>query len=317
MRDIRKNEIYGQEYVKINGILQFLYHSGTNPNNPVMLFIHGGPGIAESNYAYLMQDEWEKYFTVVHFDQRGSGKTLALNPKEYPDIKKIVEDTKEIVEYIKKKYKKDKVVIAGYSWGSVVGTMYIKAYPDDILAYIGIGQVIDLMENERLLYKKLKYDFESKGQKKYLRALKKIGKYPEKLCLSSMKKKYDQVERLQRKSSISGEKSISMIWNFIRSPLFTFKDLKAFLLNGKANTELIDFLMKFNLYNYLLDYKVPVFFISGEKDWQVPTMLVKKYFKDITAPQKKLYIIKNAKHRPMFENKEEFDRVIKDISKLL
>ncbi|MGL5577390.1 MAG: alpha/beta fold hydrolase [Sarcina sp.] len=316
MRDITKNKIYGQEYVKINGILQFLYHSGTDSDNPVMLFIHGGPGIAESNYAYLMQEEWEKDFTVVHFDQRGSGKTLVMNPKAYPDIKSVVEDTKEIVEYIKKKYKKDKVVIAGYSWGSVVGTMYIKAYPEDVLAYIGIGQVVDLMENERLLYKKLKYDFEIMGKKRYLRALKKIGKYPEK-CLRSMKIKYDKVERLQRKSNFVSGKSISMMINFLKSPLFTFRDLKAFLLNGKVNADLVDFLMKFNLYNYLLDYKVPVFFISGENDWQVSTMLVKKYFKVITAPKKKLYIIKHAKHRPMFENKEEFNRAIKDISKFL
>ena len=314
MRDIRKNKIYGQEFVKINGILQFLYHSGTNNDNPVMLFIHGGPGVSESSYAYLMQEEWEKDYTVVHFDQRGTGKTLVENPNKYPSMDDILDDTKEIVEYIKRKYKKEKVVIVGYSWGSVVGTLFTQKYPDDILAYIGIGQVIDMMENERLLYKKLKYDFEKLGKKRYLRALKKIGEYPEKLYSKTMRSKYDKVERLQRKSAIADGKSLFMIISFFRSPLFRLKDLKSFILSRKSNEKLIEFLMKFNLYDYSFEYKVPIFYILGEKDWQVPSMIAKKYFKEIKAPQKGIYIIENAKHRPMFENKAAFDNALKDIS---
>ncbi|MGL5068530.1 MAG: alpha/beta fold hydrolase [Sarcina sp.] len=314
MRDISKNKIYGQEYVNINGILQFLYHSGTSYDNPVMLFIHGGPGITESNYAYLMQEEWEKDYTIVHFDQRGSGKTLVENPENYPSMDDILNDTKEIVEYIKEKYKKDKVVIAGYSWGSIVGSLFIKKHPKDVLCYIGIGQVIDMMENERLLFKKLRYEFEKLGNRRNLRELKSIGEYPEKACSKTMRSKFDKVERLQRRSSLAGGKTLFMMKSFIKSPLFRLRDLKGFILSRKSNEKLVEFLMKFNLYDYSFNYEVPIFYILGENDWQVPTMISKKYFKEIHASQKEIYIIKNAKHRPMFENKEEFDRVLKKIS---
>ncbi|MGL4761976.1 MAG: alpha/beta fold hydrolase [Sarcina sp.] len=314
MRDISKNKIYGQEYVNINGILQFLYHSGTSYDNPVMLFIHGGPGITESNYAYLMQEEWEKDYTIVHFDQRGSGKTLVENPENYPSMDDILNDTKEIVEYIKEKYKKDKVVIAGYSWGSIVGSLFIKKHPKDVLCYIGIGQVIDMMENERLLFKKLRYEFEKLGNRRNLRELKSIGEYPEKACSKTMRSKFDKVERLQRRSSLAGGKTLFMMKSFIKSPLFRLRDLKGFILSRKSNEKLVEFLMKFNLYDYSFNYEVPIFYILGENDWQVPTMISKKYFKEIQAPQKEIYIIKNAKHRPMFENKEEFDRVLKKIN---
>lgn len=92
MRNEARKEIDIQEYVPINGIDQFLYHLGTRYENPVLLYLHGGPGSAESLIAYLFQEEWEKSFTVVHWDQRGAGKTLTKNPDGLPTIDLMLQD---------------------------------------------------------------------------------------------------------------------------------------------------------------------------------------------------------------------------------
>ena len=313
MRDIRENEIYIEEYIKVNGIEQFLYHSGTSYDNPVMLFLHGGPGVTESHHAYKVQDNWEKLYTIVHYDQRGSGKTLVKNPSDYPTMDILLKDVYEIVIYLKKKYKKEKIIIAGYSFGSIIGSLFTKEYPNDVLCYIGIGQVINMMENERLLYKKLKFDFERHGQRRHLKTLKNIGEYPERMYTKAMKHKYEIVENLQRKSSLAGGKGLFMILSFLKSPLFRIWDLKSFILSRKSNEKLVEFLMSFDIYDYSKDYKVPIFYILGENDWQVPTMLGKKYFKEINTSIKELFIIEKAKHRPMIENKKSFDNALYNI----
>ena len=97
MRNESRKEIDIQEYVPINGIDQFLYHLGTRYENPVLLYLHGGPGSAESLIAYLFQEEWEKSFTVVHWDQRGAGKTLTKNPDRLPTIDLMLQDLYEVI----------------------------------------------------------------------------------------------------------------------------------------------------------------------------------------------------------------------------
>ncbi|MGL5765567.1 MAG: alpha/beta fold hydrolase [Sarcina sp.] len=306
-----------KEYKKINDIEQFLYHSGTSIENPVMLFIHGGPGVVESSHAYTMQKKWEEFFTVVHFDQRGSGKTLTKNPDSTPTMKLILEDVDMIIDYLRDKYNKEKIIIAGYSWGSVVGSIYAMNNEAKVLAYIGIGQVVDMMNNEKLLYKVLKNEFQKLGQKRYLKKLLSIGEYPEKVYSETMKYKYKVVESLQRKSKLAGGKNIFMALSFIKSPLFELRDLKSFLLSRKSNEKLMEFLINFNIYNYGTEFKMPVFLILGEEDWQVPSIIAKEYFKDIVAPSKELFIIEHAKHRPMIENKKGFELAISKIKEKL
>ncbi len=145
-----------EEYVPINGINQYLFHSGANHHNPVLLFLHGGPGSAESLFAHAFQEKWQDIFTVVHWDQRGAGKTLTQNPDQYPTIDLLLRDLLEIIQYLKQKYDKQKIILLGHSWGSVLGSTFIKKYPEEIAYYIGVGQVICMLENERVGYEKLK-----------------------------------------------------------------------------------------------------------------------------------------------------------------
>jgi pimeloyl-ACP methyl ester carboxylesterase len=141
-----------EEYVPINGIRQYLFHSGARYENPVMLFLHGGPGSQASLFAHAFQDGWDDLFTVVHWDQRGAGKTLTKNPDSYPTVDLLIQDMLEIIGYLKQRYQQNKIVLLGHSWGSVLGSLFIKRHPDAIAYYLGVGQVIDKRESERLSY---------------------------------------------------------------------------------------------------------------------------------------------------------------------
>ena len=156
MKNKLKRKIYDEEYININGILQYLFHAGTDENNPVMLFLHGGPGSAESIFAYSFQEKWEEIYTVVHWDQRGAGKTLTKNPNSFPTMDLMLEDLYQIIQYLKARYNKGKIILLGHSWGSVLGSTFVLNHPEEVEYYIGVGQVVNMIENERVGYEKVK-----------------------------------------------------------------------------------------------------------------------------------------------------------------
>ena len=124
MKNNTNKLIYFEEYIPINGISQYLFHCGTDYKNPVLLILHGGPGSAESIFSYTFQEKWENIFTVVHWDQRGAGKTLTENPDEdtFPTTEILLNDLKEICDYLKKKYNKKKIIlgiIASYAFCNI------------------------------------------------------------------------------------------------------------------------------------------------------------------------------------------------------
>lgn len=316
MRNQSGKKIELREYVPINGIDQFLYHLGTSDENPVLLYLHGGPGSAESLLAFLYQDEWEKIFTVVHWDQRGAGKTLTKNSDQLPTIDLMLQDLYEVIQYLKKKYHKQKIVLLGHSWGSVLGSTFIRKHPEDIAYYIGTGQVISMLENEQVGYDKVKNLITQAGDKKSLSKLKKIGTYPgDKITFdSAFLKRCGEVRKLQSKYQLSSDDSFLSILNMIRkSPISQFSDLIAFMKIFKANRKVYDFLSDYNLWAEPREYKIPMYYILGGNDWQAPYVIAEKYFSEIIAPRKNLYIIPDARHMTALDQPELFYQALFDI----
>ena len=159
LKDEKGNAIQGsvseKVWVEINGIEQGMFIRGENPENPVILYLHGGPGTPLLQFiSYLEKNErLEKYFTICYWDQRGSGMTYnkSTDPSTMT-VEQMVEDTREVTEYLKERFGQKKIYLIGHSWGSYLGVKTIEKYPENYLAYIGIGQVTNQTESERLAY---------------------------------------------------------------------------------------------------------------------------------------------------------------------
>ncbi|MCB2294006.1 alpha/beta hydrolase [Clostridium algoriphilum] len=314
MKNKSKRLIYIEEYVLINGINQYLFHSGTKYDNQVLLFLHGGPGSAESLFAHVFQQKWEDIFTVVHWDQRGSGKTLTNNPDKYPTIDLMLKDLFEIIQYLKKKYNKQKIIILGHSWGSVLGSTFIKKYPDEVAYYIGVGQVISMIENERVGYEKVKELILQSNDKKSLKKLQVLGDYPGDKFDSEFMKKCGKIRRLQGKYNLAMKIGLSMIIAALKSPIFKLSDILALIKGPKVNEEILEFLFPFDLNAESGEYKVPIYYILGGNDWQTPYVIAQEYFSRINAPHKNLYLIPNAGHMTMMDQPQLFFDVLLEIN---
>jgi len=314
MKNKSKRLIYIDEYVRINGINQYLFHSGTKYDNPVMLVLHGGPGSVESLFAHAFQNKWEDIFTVVHWDQRGSGKTLTKNPDKYPTIDLMIKDLFEIIQYLKNKYNKQKIIILGHSWGSVLGSTFIKQYPEEVAYYIGVGQVVGFLENERVGYEKVKELIIEANDKKTLKKLEAIGDYPGDEYNDKLMGKCNKIRGFQGKYNLASKFDFSIFITIFKSPIFKFSDLSAFRKAFKANEKILEFLGSFDLRSEPAEYKVPIYYILGGNDWQTPYVIAQKYFNRINAPNKKFYLIPNAGHMTMLDQPQLFFETLLEIN---
>lgn len=144
------------ETVRIGGIEQFVTIRGTDRRNPVLLVLHGGPGFVEAPLAWWNTRALEEYFVVVHWDQRGAGKTYLLNdpgavaPTMKPE--RFIDDTEEMVAFLRRDLGKRKIFLLGHSWGSYIGLEFARRRPEWLYAYIGTGQATDIPESERRGY---------------------------------------------------------------------------------------------------------------------------------------------------------------------
>lgn len=167
---------------RIGGIDQWLTVRGRHRDNPILLYVHGGPGSPAMPMSWTFQRPWEEFFTVVQWDQRAAGKTFRANDWATVGptltIDRYVQDAVEVMALLRAKYGKRKIVVLGHSWGSVLGLKAALAKPEWVSAYVGVGQFLDLLENERVGYERALALAQQEGNAEAVRELQAIAPYP-------------------------------------------------------------------------------------------------------------------------------------------
>lgn len=307
------------ETVEIGGVKQVLYFRGEDIENPVILYLHGGPGSPYIPSIHGFQYDLEKDFTFVQWDQRNTGKTFRLNDPDYVletlSLERAIEDAYEITRYIKQKLNKDKIVIIGHSWGSVLGTALVQKYPQEYSAYIGIGQVINMRENERVGYRAVLDTAREAGNKNDISALEALAPYPPPIPYSeSFIDMIIKVRGIQGKYGVASVFDLNILFLMFTSPYYSLGEIMI-PLNSVKKLQYQEPLMRFlfdeyDIHDFGVTYDIPVFYIMGENDYNTPYPLAKEFFEEILAPKKIFFTIHEAGHEPMLDNKAEFIRVM-------
>jgi len=168
-------------FVRIGGIDQWITIKGDDRNNPVVLFLHGGPGDALSPFADAMYAGWEKDFTLVQWDQRGAGRTYGKSgPSIEPTmtVERMADDGIEVAQFLAKHLNKKKIIICGGSWGSILGIYMAHARPDLFYAYVGDAHLVNTRKNESASYARVLEMARAAGDQQAIAALTAIGPPP-------------------------------------------------------------------------------------------------------------------------------------------
>ena len=310
---IMKTGLFKEEYVAINGISQYFLHYPAACEETALI-LHGGPGQSEAHLAHAVSPYWD-FCNLVYYDQRGAGKTQRKNKTAPKDItfEALIADLKQSIHHIKESYKTDRVILVGHSWGSILGTQYVLRYPEDVLCYIGHGQVVDMPRGEKLGFDKARGLAETAGAKKDIKKLDDLGDYPTGLSAESFAKVAMGLRKLQIKYGLTSNPR-KMIRTTLKSPVFQARDVLALLSAIKTNRHLVDMLLTYSIFD-TVEYRLPMYYILGESDWQTPSTLAAQYFETIKAPKKGLFWIKDAGHMTDLDNPSAFCESVREIMK--
>jgi pimeloyl-ACP methyl ester carboxylesterase len=293
----------------IGGIEQRLWFRGMDVANPAVILLHGGPGASEAALFRHFNGDLERDFLMVYWEQRGAGRSYrGAIPPESMTIEQFVRDLDEVVELVRQRFDKQRVVLLGHSWGSAIGVLYAARHPEKVAAYVGVGQVADMREGERLSYEFALAQAERRGDRGALRALRKIGPPPH--TVDEMLTSRRWVERFG--GSFHADLSTgSLIWAALRTDEANLIDLIKF---GQGNrfslNHLWNELRALDLDDTVTRLGVPVVCMLGRHDWQVPAVVAARYCERIEAPWKRIVWFERSAHHPPFEEPELFNRTL-------
>lgn len=305
-----KNGISELKKVTIGGTGQWLLIRGKSLSNPILLFLHGGPGSAQIAVAARYQAQLEEHFIVVNWDQRGSGLSYSKEiSKETMTVDHFVKDAKELIDYLTRTYGKQKVFLAGHSWGSILGALLVHKYPEAVEGYAGVGQVADLAENERLAYEFVYHCAETGNNKRAVRELRTIGRPPYKDLMDGTMVRSRWTGRFHaRFHNIS---AVRFMLQFLVSQEYNLADGVRFLRGSAFSFNAMwKEISEINLFELVKTLDVPVYFLLGKYDFTTPYDIAVRYCEALNAPHKEIIWFENSAHCMPFEEPEKFQRVL-------
>ncbi len=307
---IRAQSIEQDTFVSIGGIEQWITIKGADKSRHAILFIHGGPGSVLSPYAEAIFKAWKKDFVLINWDQRGAGRTFGRNaPNEADDnfwienplsLETMVEDGIEVTEFLLDHLGKQKIILIGTSWGSIIGTKMALKKPELFHAYIGHSQIVSFNENLKFAYQKTSTLARMSGDTTAVRELESLGEPPYSdardlgQMLRHVKKYEDQnvtpapTEWWEPTPEYNNETDNRDRYN---GDDYSFLYFAGHEKPGiKPMAEDVDFNKDG------LIFKIPVILVQGRKDILTSKKLSKPYFDLIKAPDKKYYVVDDAAH---------------------
>jgi proline iminopeptidase len=283
-------------FVSINGAPQWLQIRGEHRGNPVLLFVHGGPGFAMSSLAPVFRD-WERDFTVVQWDQRDAGRTFSRNGPQAISIDQTASDGVALAAYLRQRLGRP-IVVLGHSWGSAVALNMVHRRPDLFAAYVGVGQMASKSEQEALSYDTVLARLRAAHDTAAVAELTRSGPPPYKdMAALLVERRWlaavdTPAERNLFRSMtpivfFAPGQSLQQLWDFNAAPKV-------------AQQASFDDVAGFEARRIGTRFDVPIFVFEGDQDLYTPAGPTRRYLDEITAPRKELVLLKGGGHDAVF-----------------
>jgi pimeloyl-ACP methyl ester carboxylesterase len=310
------NAIAALEEIELGGVPQWLLVRGRDRSKPVLLYLHGGPGSAFMPFARQFSSRLEEHFVVVHWDQRGAGKSCTdAVPDESLNLEQFLADTLELVHQLRGRFGVEKIFLLGHSWGSVLGVLTVQRHPELFHAYVGLGQMVNLDRNEEISYRFVVERARAEGNQEALDELEAI-----RLPYESVGDLFTQRQWLShyRGDFYAGGSMARMARDTLLAREYTLVEKMRFLPCAVNTLEQAwDDLQELDFLRDVDRLDVPVYFFAGRHDYNTPSELVVEWAEQLQAPRLEIVWFENSAHMACIEEPERFqdeliDRVLAD-----
>lgn len=311
---VRSGSIAALESVHIGGMEQWILIRGNDVSNPVLLWLHGGPGAPQMPLARHFNAGLEEEFIVVHWDQRGAGKSNRTDFDEQTmTMQQFIDDTNQLTQFLKQRLGKEKIYLLGHSWGSQLGIKMVQEYPEDYHAYVAVGQVVAPQVGQEIGRAWLLEEMEAQGHEKELERLRALGP-------PSYSDHEQYVTYARMIDAYGGDFDVSMarlLWLALRAPEYRASDVLAALkgMNRGSGPMWDDpAYQSFNAMEDVPELLVPVYFLNGRHDYITPLAATRQYFDQLHAPAgKELSVFEESAHTPFMAEPEAFNRALFEV----
>ncbi len=311
-----KYPIDRKERIVLGGMKQTIHIWRTKKENPVILFLHGGPGVPNRQSMARRQMDLLDDFTIVAWDQRGTGGSYFGCDPTTLTLEQLLNDAKELIDYLCKTLDKKKIFLLGGSWGTELGTFLCRDYPERIAGYIGYGQVVDGIANEDRSYAYALKKAEEAGDEQDIADLKRIGPPVDGQYKPVFEGLMTQRRILKKYGGHSVKKEgyfKSTVLPILTSPELSIRD-KIGVTNGYklCLSQMWPTIVHYNFMKECNRFEVPFFIFQGRKDENTPASLIQEYYDIIEAPEKDLVWFENSAHGPLGEEPEKFKKLMRE-----
>jgi pimeloyl-ACP methyl ester carboxylesterase len=304
-----ENAIAAVERVVLGGAEQTILVRGHDRSKPVLLYLHGGPGLAHLPWGPYYSAELEEQFVVVHWDQRGAGASCEGVDRSSMTLEQVVADTIELSEQLARRFGGGgRIVLLGHSWGSVVGALTVQQRPDLYHAYIGLGQLVHGDRNEELSYEWVLAEAERRGDEEALVELRTISPpYQDNEQLGIQRRLLNSYNG----SLYAVDRVRPALWPFLFGPEYTLGTRLAYFgcFTGSLDAMWGD-VADVDFLEQIPRLEVPVYFFTGRHDWNTPYPLVEEWAAVLEAPHVEIVWFEASGHVAPLEAPAEFQRRI-------
>lgn len=301
------------EMVPLGGVPQGLLVRGRSVTNPVLLFLHGGPGTSELGMLRTYNlPALEEHFTVAVWDQRGAARSFAaIDPASGMTVEQLLADTRELVELLRRRFRQERIYLAGHSWGSLLGALTVHRHPELFHAYVGIGQAVNMLEGERISWDWTLAQAQKAGDARSVAKLRKIGRPP---YTGDLRSKVITQRAILGKygGEVHGNPRGGLpvvLSTLLKTLEYGWRDRFNFFRGIFATMRLMwPQILELDLVRQAPELKVPVYFLEGRHDYEAPSILAERYFEVLQAPRKALVWFERSAHFVNTEEPEAFNR---------
>ncbi len=295
------------EAISVNGSTQWVIMRGADSTKPVLLFLHGGPGLPEASL--LIGHELEKKFVVVNWEQRGAGKSY--DPRVFTNtftVATFIDDAVAVSQWLTRRFHQPRIYLMAHSWGTYLGVLTVQKRPDLFRSYFSISQIASQLEAEQISYQWVLAQARQRNDRRQVNRLLTQGPppYPPGAWLD-----YLMWQRELVAAYGGGMYRANFYPLFIRSlllcPEYTLMDKVHYVLGAMESVRrLWPSVVATNLSVVAPTLQVPYYVFQGVHDYQAPYPVAKRYFDTVQAPRKRLFTFTNSAHSPIFEEPERF-----------
>jgi proline iminopeptidase len=294
------------ERMTLGGVEQSVMIRGRDKKAPILIWLHGGPGMDATGMWRFHNAALEDHFVVVYWTQRGTGRSYSSDiPVKSMNRSQFVADLDQLVGTLRRRFGHNKVVLAGHSWGTSIGVAYVQAHPENVAAYVGIGQVVNGAEGERRTYAYTLAEARKRGNAEALAELTKIGPPP--YPTESMLIQRGWLEKFGGAWHKPTSLFELMLTSYKASEMTWYDGIK---FNVGIDFSLRTLGPEIDRVDWLgtaTRFAMPVFIVAGRSDRNTDSDLAHDYFERIEAPSKQFKWFEQSAHSPPFEEPDAFN----------